>query len=76
MEKEKQRKILKICGIVAFAVVMIVIVVLCIVSADYKRRTQQLQDDNQQMEDILQNPSPDQTPQEGKNSSSIVLIYN
>ncbi len=76
MEKEKQRKILKICGIVAFAVVIIVIVVLCIVSADYKRRTQQLQDDNQQMEDVLQNPSPDQTPQEGENSSSIVLIYN
>ncbi len=76
MEKEKQRKILKICGIVAFTVVIIVIVVLCIVSADYKRRTQQLQDDNQQIEDILQNPSPGQTPQEGENSSSIVLIYN
>ncbi len=76
MEKEKQRKILKICGIVAFAVVITVIVVLCIVSADYKRRTQQLQDDNQQIEDVLQNPSPDQAPQEGENSSSIVLIYN
>ena len=67
---------LKICGIVAFAVVIIVIVVLCIVSADYKRRTQQLQDDNQQIEDVLQNPSPDQTPQEYENSSSIVLVYN
>lgn len=53
MEKEKKKKIFKICVWTVFAVVFALIIIFSILIIDYKNKTQSLQDKNQQIEDIL-----------------------
>ncbi len=53
MEKEKKKKIFKICVWTVFAVVFALFIIFSILIIDYKNKTQSLQDKNQQIEDIL-----------------------
>ena len=53
MEKEKKKKIIKICAWAIFIIIIALIIVFSIIIIDYKNKTQSLQDKNQQIEDVL-----------------------
>lgn len=66
MEEKKQKKILKISLWVGAAVIAVLIVVLAIVAADYRKRAEELQKQNEQIEEVLN--------EETDELESIVLI--
>ena len=66
MEEKKQKKILKISLWVGAAVIAVLIVVLAIVAADYRKRAEVLQNQNEQIEKVLN--------EETDELESIVLI--
>ncbi len=53
MEKEKKKKIVKICAWTIFIIIIALIIVFSIIIIDYKNKTQSLQDKNQQIEEVL-----------------------
>lgn len=57
MEKEKRKKILKILTWVGFGLLIALIIVLCSLSIYYKNQTNDLNDKNDEMEDILSDSS-------------------
>lgn len=66
MEEKKRKKILKISLLVGAAVIAVLIVVLAIVAADYRKRAEELQKQNEQIEEVLN--------EETDELESIVLI--
>ncbi len=66
MEEKKRKKILKISLWVGAAVIAVLIVVLAIVAADYRKRAEELQKQNEQIEEVLN--------EETDELESIVLI--
>ena len=66
MEEKKRKKILKISLWVCAAVIAALIVVLAIVAADYRKRAEDLQNQNEQIEEVLN--------EETDELESIVLI--
>ena len=60
MQEEKRKKIIKISLIVLFALVVIAIMAMLISSAIIKKDTQDLQQENSQIEEVLQNSQPEQ----------------
>ena len=66
MEEKKQKKILKISLWVGAVVIAVLIVVLAIVAADYRKRAEELQKQNDQIEEVLN--------EETDELESIVLI--
>lgn len=57
MEKEKRKKILKILTWVGFGLLIALIIVLCSLSIYYKNQTNDLNDKNDEIEDILSDSS-------------------
>ncbi len=57
MEKEKRKKILKILTWVGFGLLIALIIVLCSLSIYYKNQTNDLNDKNDEMEDVLSDSS-------------------
>lgn len=53
MEKEKRKKILKILTWVGFGLLIALIIVLCSLSIYYKNQTNDLNDKNDEIEDVL-----------------------
>lgn len=53
MQEEKRKKVFKIISWVAFGLAVLAIIIMCIVSAVYKKETSVIEDENQQIEDIL-----------------------
>ena len=66
MEEKKRKKILKFSLWVGAAVIAVLIVVLAIVAADYRKRAEDLQNQNEQIEKVLN--------EETDKLESIVLI--
>lgn len=66
MEEKKRKKILKISLWIGAAVIAVLIVVLAIVAADYRKRAEDLQNQNEQIEKVLN--------EETDKLESIVLI--
>lgn len=60
MQEEKRKKIIKISLIVLFALVAVAIIAILISSAIIKKDTQDLQQENSQIEEVLQNSQPEQ----------------
>lgn len=60
MQEEKRKKIIKISLIVLFALVAVAIIAMLISSAIIKKDTQDLQQENSQIEEVLQNSQPEQ----------------
>ncbi len=57
MEKEKRKKILKILTWVGFGLLIALIIVLCSLSIYYKNQTNDLNDKNDEIEDVLSDSS-------------------
>lgn len=60
MQEEKRKKTIKISLIVLFALVVVAIIAMLISSAIIKKDTQDLQQENSQIEEVLQNSQPEQ----------------
>ena len=73
MEKEKRKKILKILTWVGFGLLIALIIVLCSLSIYYKNQTNDLNDKNHEIEDIL-NDSSSPVLEETQNFITKILI--
>ena len=76
MEKEKKQKTLKIVGYVALALAIVAIIVFCIVSAVYKDKLADLNDQNKQIEDLLDKNQSDSSLQPLDDVKSFVKNFS